>query len=374
MAISGGPRSAQSRVPVGMQIHNDFAAMIEQNKLAPGVKLPTVREVAKQYGVSPKTAALAFERLRGAGLVSSRAGSGTFVSSPPDVATATELIFCASPYMLHEGRETWRVFARLRGVTLAAQQHNARLFIITDGAELERYVHPNARQGIILFSSYEDAIFGSVVKYAADHEWPICLVMGSSSVVPFLEDHRDVGFELATAHLLALGHRRVAYLGTPIDPTEVNVKNRPAWRGRLGYWRALKHAGIPADPGYCEEASIPELDGPLETVQAVERLLSRSPRPTAIVCNNDDRALVVLDVLRTHGVRVPEDISVVGYDDSPEAQKSTPALTSVDTQLSAQGEEAVGYVVNRLLGRKAPLPSVMPRLVVRASSDVPKKA
>jgi len=79
----------------------------------------------------------------------------------------------------------------------------------------------------------------------------------------------------------------------------------------------------------------------------------------------------VMDILKKHGLRIPQDISVAGCDNDAECERCDPPLTSIDTQYSERGEAAVNYLVNRLQGRDVPLPQVTPRLVTRSSSGVP---
>ncbi len=356
-----------------VRIHDDFVAMVRQNKLVPGGRLPTVRQVAKQYGVAVGTAALAFEALQSEGIIASRSRRGSFVAPTTQHVVATELILCIHPAFLHRTKATWRHFERLRGIMVAAQQRNAHLFPITDAGEFELYQHPGTRQGVILFDqNYEADGFAGVARYAVEHNMPICIVTGQGTTLPLVKDNRDAGFEQAVTHLLALGHRNVAFLNGPSGDGATATTPNVFGRIRQGYLRGLKRAGVPLDPQLYVEAGPPEFQGRAPTLEAMERLLSVDPRPTAILCNNDARALLVLDILKAHGIRVPEDISVVGCDDTPECVKSTPKLTSIATQLSGQGEEAVHYVVNRLLGQNAPAPSVTPQLVIRGSSGVPK--
>ena len=364
--MTGGLIETTLRIPLRVQIHDDLAAMIREKGLAPGSRLPTMWEVARQYGVSLRTAAAAFEMLRDEGLVVSRTAKGTFVAPSPEKAATTELILCIHPTFLGRKQNRWRAFERLNGIMLAAEQRGARLFSITREEELETYLHPQAQQGLILFDgNYQVDGFGRVAHYAVEHDMPVCTVMGPPAGPVAVVDNRDKGFEQVVAHLLALGHRRIALLnaGTP--------STGAAERVRTGYLRAMKRTGDGEDPDLYVEADLPETHGREPTVLAVELLLSRSPRPTAIVCNNDDRGLVVLEALKAHGLRVPQDVSVTGCDDSPECRKIDPPLTSIDTLLRQQGEEAVHYLVNRLQGRRVRTPSVAPRLVVRASTGVP---
>ena len=111
--------------------------------------------------------------------------------------------------------------------------------------------------------------------------------------------------------------------------------------------------------------------GRLDAVAEILRplvILALDRPPTAILCNNDRRAMLVLDVLRARGVRVPRDVSVVGFDNLKASAKSRPPLTTVDGRPREVGEAAVKYVLGRVAGRKVKRPEVSPRLVVRESA------
>ncbi len=368
------PPTLARRTPLSVRIYEDLAASIHEKKLLPGGRLPTMAEVADQYGVSLRTAAIAFERLKAEGLVVSRTASGTFVAHPVEAATSVEIILCVNPKLLNnlEGPRTWYPFARLSGVIAGAERRHMRLAPLTDGALFTSFIHADVRQGLILMDdSYEPDGFGDMARYATEHKWPVCMVTGPSKSLLCVEDNRGKGFELATNHLLSLGHRRIAYINLSPEGWTPMAVERLIVGPRSGYFRALKRAGVRPEPGLYMELPAPETVGPGPTAEAVERLLALDSRPTAILASNDNRAVVVLQVLKAHGVRVPQEMSVIGCDDVSASERSVPRLTTINTELMAQGEAAVNYIVNCLQGQKAPLPSVMPRLVVRASSGVP---
>src|SRR5207244_3187285 len=137
------------------------------------------------------------------------------------------------------------------------------------------------------------------------------------------------GVQLATRHLLELGHRQIAFIAGP-----------PGWSAykerRKGWAEMLKEAGL--EPG-------PRVDGdwsPESGSAAVAQLLESAPgRFTAIVVSNDHMALGALRALHARGIRVPEHISVVGYDDLPESGFFEPPLTTIHHDFAQQGERSV---------------------------------
>lgn len=138
------------------------------------------------------------------------------------------------------------------------------------------------------------------------------------------------GARTATEHLLALGHRRIAWIGGP----EVSV----AARDRLyGYQAALDAAGISVDPDLIRADQFAVATGAAHA----RDLLTLAEPPTAIMAGDDEIAVGVLATAHALGVRVPEDLSVTGFDDTPQAAWTTPPLTTVHQHLDGMGAMAV---------------------------------
>lgn len=133
-----------------------------------------------------------------------------------------------------------------------------------------------------------------------------------------------LGGQLAGEHLLSLGHRRIAFLSGMGGPG-------PVTRRRDGLRQVLAAAGLEPDKALLD-IHMPLNPPTLAAAAAasVDRLLSIDPRPTAVVCLNDTAALGLLDGLCAAGVRVPEEMSVIGYDDLPFARRLAPPLTTVN--------------------------------------------
>ena len=142
------------------------------------------------------------------------------------------------------------------------------------------------------------------------------------------------GARLAVDHLLDLGHRRIALIAGPAGNSDAAERCR-------GYRDAFAARGRGAEPG-------PELPGDFREesgFRAGIALATRGDRPTAVFASNDAMAIGCLAALRSHGLRVPEDVSLVGFDDIPIARFLTPALTTVRVPIAEVG----GRAVERLL-------------------------
>jgi alanine racemase len=170
------------------------------------------------------------------------------------------------------------------------------------------------------------------------------------------------GAEEAARHLLALGHSDFAIIGLP--PTRAQSGLTPTAARRLdGYRRALDGAGVP--PVHMVTAGATMAAG----ARAFDALPKGRQRPTAVLSMSDMAAIGVMSAAHSAGVNVPEDLSVVGYDDVPMAAYTSPALTTVHQPIVEKGRVAVRLLIQRLQGKAIDSPPPLKtRLVVRAST------
>jgi LacI family transcriptional regulator len=134
-----------------------------------------------------------------------------------------------------------------------------------------------------------------------------------------------------------------------------------------GFRQAMAAAGAAVDEGLVRLGSY---DPGLAAEQA-ERLLAGPERPTAVFAANDLSAIATIDVARRIGLRVPRDVSVVGFDDIPEATRCSPMLTTVEQPIREMGRRAVELLIGLVRGEAEPDPAhiMLPtRLVVRNST------
>ncbi|MEW5958410.1 MAG: LacI family DNA-binding transcriptional regulator [Chloroflexota bacterium] len=161
----------------------------------------------------------------------------------------------------------------------------------------------------------------------------------------------------ATQHLLDLGHRRIAHIAGL--PEEWDSMER-----QKGYEQALQAGGLPVDP-----ALIVRSDGrPKAGTEAMQQLLALPARPTAVFCYNDATALGAMRAAYAAGRRIPQDLSVVGFDDIDLARYFEPPLTTIAQPKREMGGKAVQMILNLLAGDKVEDCMLPGRLIVRAST------
>lgn len=184
---------------------------------------------------------------------------------------------------------------------------------------------------------YLQDLLAQNIPLVALGDWPEAQGMVSSVGL----DEFDGGYR-ATRYLLDLGHREIGLITGPME-------NSAALSRRRGYEQALKDFGIPLDPSLIVEGDWTFGSG----FQAAITLLQRHPGLTALFCQNDRMAIAAMQAVQQSGRHVPQDVSIIGFDDIPDAAYANPALTTM-----RQSAEDIGEVAARLLFEKIENPSV----------------
>jgi DNA-binding LacI/PurR family transcriptional regulator len=179
---------------------------------------------------------------------------------------------------------------------------------------------------------------------------------GPDESVPLVAVDQVAGARLATAHLLELGHRTVWHISGPADWLEA--------QDRVNGWRTtLDAAGAPAPPVLIGDWSA-------RAGHELGRQLAANPEVTAVFAANDQMALGLLRALHEEGRRIPGEISVVGFDDIPDAEYFTPPLTTVRQNFNEMGRRSLLLLLEQIESgvREPRRETVPPELIVRAST------
>jgi LacI family transcriptional regulator len=307
----------------------------------PGVK-PRVRErvlsVIHEQNYTPHAAArsLATARSDSIGVLIPR--SATFSLGDPFIATMIQSLFEAS----------------------AQQGYFAMLAMLTTERETgfyDRILRGRHFDGVIMFSSdIDDPILPLLIKDGG----PLVLIGRHpyfTNVVWVDVENRAAGHE-AVSHLIGLGHRRIGLING-------QLQMEAALARRDGYKQALLENGIPIDSELMVEGFFDQTSA----THAMHRLLDLADPPTAVFAASDTMAVGALNAVRARGLRVPEDIAIVGYDDLRFAAESTPPLTSVKQPVEEMSVHAVRLLVDQIKGEDSARSVALPaRLVVREST------
>jgi DNA-binding LacI/PurR family transcriptional regulator len=257
----------------------------------------------------------------------------------------------------------------LYGIEQAAKQHDYFVTVAALAALDRRSVldaverlRDQAVEGIIVIAPQTTAV-GALANVPSDV--PLVAVgCGTHSSLASVAVDNEAGAERATSYLLDLGHRTVHHVAGPASWLDAQERE-------IGWRRTLESRG----------AAVPEPltggDWSARTGFELGHRVARDPGISAVFCANDHMALGLLRALQQAGRRVPEDVSVIGFDDIPEAEYFGPPLTTVRQDFDELGRRALRSLIQLIdadlsgVGRAAVRVSIDPGLVVRASATRP---
>lgn len=226
----------------------------------------------------------------------------------------------------------------LGSIELHARQHGYHIIIsATDvGESYLTLAQERNLDGIIVIGMYPDEFYRQMKKT----QIPIVLIDSYCNDHYYHNVRIDdaYGSYLATRHVLECGHRHIAFFSGLLKENGV-MKKRLS-----GYRDALNEQGLPFDPAYVFEGSIDYESG----VSSARRLLAAALPATAVVAAADILAIGAMKGFYENGVRVPDDISVMGFDDLEISQYLTPGLSTVKQHISLKGERAVELLLNNI--------------------------
>jgi LacI family transcriptional regulator len=180
-------------------------------------------------------------------------------------------------------------------------------------------------------------------------------IKGSNIASMRVDDFK--GAHRATHHLIELGHRRIAHIAGPQDHADSVERLK-------GYRKALEEGGIPFDPKLVVVADFREPSG----AQAINQLLDSKQSFTAVFASNDQSAYGARLALYQRGIRVPEDVSLIGFDDLPGSRYMIPPLSSIHQPVYELGQAAARVLLKLIEGGKSRVALPEPELVAREST------
>jgi LacI family transcriptional regulator len=324
-----------------------------------GVSIATVSRVLNGRGdVAPETRELVSRIIQARGYSANRSARGLSAGRTGLVGLLVPLVF--PTYFA----------AIVSGASEALYEHDLRVVLSLTGHEhdrevslLERLMHGLTDGALVVLpeESSEELVGLLDDGYhfvVVDPRLPL------DERIPSVSAQHTSGATQAMHHLLGLGHRRIAAITGPAGWVATEDRRR-------GYHAALAAAGILPDPALEIESNF-EISG---GAQAMDQLLDLPDPPTAIFAFNDNLAIGVMQSARAHGLRVPQDLSIVGFDDSEHSTIVSPALTTVRQPLAEMGRTAVS-LLTRLLERQRFETlhlELATRLVVRGSTAEPSR-
>lgn len=325
---------------------------------AAGVSVPTVSKVINQRSdVAPSTRERVQRVLSERGYVVNRAGRSLRQGTSRQIDVISQDLDSYYAFQILRGIQDALLATDVRAVLASTHDHRQR--------ELQwiQRLADGSTDGAILILADRTSLHLQELRRRAI---PFVVVDPAGELGP---DDLSVtstnwsGAKTATEHLLSFGHRRIAAIFGPPDIS--------ATQARLGGYRAaLVEAGLPVDASLIRYGDWQAEGATIET----RELLALSEPPTAIFAGNDNQALGVYRTLWQHGLRVPDDMSVVGFDDLPYAALVTPTLTTVRQPLLEMGRVVTTMLLRLMAGEQVDSVRVelATRLIARESCAAPR--
>ena len=364
-------------MPLYRRVSEAICAAVEGGELAPGEKLPPRLTLARQLGVSPTSVSDACQWLERRGIVAGRRGSGTVIQ--PDALRriqgrgarriSTVLVVLEHPYF-NQSRDLIYIVAQiidsLRETLEAAQVHAGPIRVEytskLDRACMQRL--PADSAVLIKDREHVDAV---VVEELVRRNVPVLSFWRSPPYfnVPHVSHDAHASVNLACEHLIDCGYRRIGFIGVK--------SSEQAWLAVkfLQFTNALHEAGIDfraRDVYAVDHARFGN------AYRAAQQIAASEDRPEAIFADTDEKAIEAINAFQHAGLRVPEDIGVIGYTDIPEASRCEPPLTTVRTPRVGIGQRVAQLLLDWPEDAEVPEPghaalhTIPAELIVRGST------
>ncbi|SFT04437.1 LacI family transcriptional regulator [Paenibacillus sp. BC26] len=365
-------------MPLYKFIVEDIKEKIGSGQLKDGDAIPTQIELAKLYETSEITSRRALSELVNEGLVVRIRGKGTFIqlrdphnTDPSEGGKiALEQIVLihpsASPHLFNHP-----FYANfISGIHAACEEHDIR-FQLLDVSESDG-IESNPLVGAIVLPGAPGAQNIMISQLKAWKEADLRMVLAHfyfpQLQIPYVIVDNLTGGYLATEHLIALGHKRIGIIVTGHSLMDINQE----FSLRLqGYKLALSQHGIAFDESL---VSVMEANEELEEMgyEGAKQLLALENKPTAIFATSDYKAFGAIRAGKELGLRIPDELSIVGYDDVIQSRYTSPALTTVNQNTERMGKRAVELLLKpwseKAIEESFVKEEIVPKLLVRSST------
>jgi len=345
-----------------LQVKEMLRASIERGELKEGEPLPGRTKLCQMFGTNRLTVDRAIQELVREGWLVTVKGKGTFVANPstrPSTVTMTFAVVWSHRDIGDPENIYWGPL--LRGIARASSELGVQIQFRQMSPEFFCDFFQEARVDgmIVLAPMVEDE---QILRQLRNHRIPF---VATSSVyedksLPCVGIDNFAGVKMALEHLWSLGHTKIAIVDLDLRQTD----HQQRWEA---FARLMGEAGYPIDPRW---ALLFPSRSCLDREETVRRWLASVPLPTAIFGADYEMTLAVFKAIKETGLKIPNQISLVGFDDPPMAAFLEPPLTAVRQPVEEIGQRAVRKLYDAI--RRGAMPEgteiLMPELVVRGSS------
>lgn len=375
---SGDTSVAQQKTKYNM-VKEKIVEWIETGKVNPGEKIYSENELVQIFGVSRHTVRQAVGDLVHEGLLYREQGAGTFCAHRPKQLQQQLQTSSSNTNGKNIGVITTYISdyifpSIIKGIEsyLTTQGYSLTFSCTDNNVEKEKQCLQTMLgrniDGLIVEPT-KSSNYNPNINYYLELEQnniPYLMInqFYSQLMPPHIIMNDERGGFIATEHLIKLGHEKIIGLFKTDDLQGVHRMQ--------GFIRAFREHGVTFFPEMVITYSTEDVNS--KTLNQLQEFFSKDEKPTAIVCYNDQLAVSILDVLRKLDLKVPEDVSIVGYDDSFLAEATEVKLTSVTHPKMEMGIEAAKWIVSAVEKKEMPPSKIYePELIIRNSTMEVKK-
>jgi len=352
-------------------IKTDLLDKIRRGELKESDRVPSENKLADIYGVSVITTRKALTDLVASGHIFRIKGKGSFVSEKQrggnrhsSATLKKKMCIVTLIVLMHENSDS-STMQIIRGVQshLSMNGYSMVIECSHDNVESEAQIIDkcidNDVDGVLLFSANPDANIRKI-RMLSTSGIPLVLIDRPTALAPvsFVGSYNMHGMYMMTKYLHESGHECIAFAADNISISTEQARYD-------GFCEAVNECGAVFD----DDMFIPHVMGNSEELLG----MVKKKCPSAIVCVNDKCAMLVIDYLQAAGIRVPEDISVTGFDDSEMGRYKNPSLTTIRQPFDEIGKEAAVKLLELINGVSPSQTQLPVDLVVRESTRVIEK-
>ena len=355
-----------SFVPLYKQIEQILRSEILQNEsIEPNILIPSEQKLADVLKVQRLTVRKAIKKLVEEGLLYKIGKSGTFVRKTQNIVNnVIDIVFPKHAIQKMSGSVNWFVlFDVFRGINAKADMYNyyVHTIDISGKGEVEKTFFKKFKQkksvGIIFLGHFN---YGIVFEKLKQMKFPYIVAPSLKKDLHINTVYTDIENDIfnAVKYLIESGHKKIALIND-------SLTNPYAQERYNGYVKALNMKYIPID-----DSIISECVGDIESgYNAMKKILSNNKKITAVFASTDLRAIGAMKAIKENGFKIPQDISVMGYDDIEDASLQKPSLTTVRSPRYEMGVKAVELLHNMINGEIiSPVQELVSgKLIIRAS-------
>jgi len=347
-------------LPIFMQVEEWLEERITVGKYRAGEKIPSESKLANILNVSRPTIKRAVFSLVDKGILICRPCIGSFVKKKPPLKSTLSTIGLilpniSDPFLYQLTRELEKILQEVGySLILGDTQNNPE----KEAGHIKNFFYLEQVKGFLICSASRkrNSIFKESLKV------PVVFIglKPNGIKADFVSIDNYYAVNQVINYFISLGHKKIGYIRGKIYP-EIDIR-------REAYEKALEYYGLKSNPEWISESELPDEEGGQE---AMEKLLERSDRPTAVFAESDTAAIGAMKVMKEKGLKIPDDISIAGFDNIHASAHLEVPLTTIDYPVEKITKKSVEILMKKIsnpeISHSIEKIILRPKLIIRSS-------